>query len=275
MTDGTDLVVETVEVVGDMSDIVLPAELDRAVATAKEYPRSIEVARKSLYELTTLDTESAQLMFYGLKRGGKRIEGPSIRFAECVMNAWGNLRVYGRGIEAGATLLVAEGYAWDLQTNTAVGKRVSRRITKRDGSRYSDDMIAVAENAAVSIAIRNAILSIVPRPLYREAYEAAVKTSAGDTKTIKQRRSDWLVWWSEQGGKSDQMWDYLGIKGPDDIGGFELRALYGLRTSIDEGMTSFLREMSLLKSPAIPEERAAAFDAAVMLTPETTPTVQA
>jgi hypothetical protein len=263
-----------VDVIGNLDDAMLPVEVERAVATAKEYPRSIEVARKTLYELATLrrgtpkkadkPAVGAHSMFYALKRGGKRIEGPSVRFAECVMASWGNLRVYGRGIEVGATQLVAEGYAWDLQSNTAIGKRVTRRITDSKGNRYNADMIAMTENAAVSIAVRNAILSIVPRPLYEEAYEAALAAAVGDVKDMAQHRAGWTKWWTDQGGTEDQLWEYLDVKGSDDIGAFELRHLHGLRNAIKEGMTTFQREMDILASAEIPEEAAAELDRAIM-----------
>lgn len=256
------------EVLGEFVDTVLPAELDRAVTTAKEYPRSIEEARKTLYTLATLErTEvKSEKMFYSLRRGGKMIEGASIRFAECVMSSWGNLRVYGRGVDIGATTLVAEGYAWDLQSNTAVGKRVTRRITDRNGNRYNADLITMTENAAVSIAIRNAILTIVPRPLWTQAYNASLDVFAGTEKEAKTHRKEWVTWWEKQGGTKDQLWEYLDIKGPDDIGGFELRSLHGLRTSITEGVTTFQREMDILGGEEIPEEEAASLDA--MLTAE-------
>lgn len=265
MTEPTEVItIDAADVEFVDTEVVLPVELDRAVSTAKAHPRSIEEVRKELGALATLDSASAREMFYGLKRSGKRIEGPSIRFAEALKFAWKNLRTYGRVVEVGATTLVAEGYAWDLERNTAIGKRVTRRITKRDGSRYSEDMIAVAGNAAVSIAIRNAILSVVPRAIWREAFEASLQVAVGDRKDMKSHRQQWLLWWNEQGGTESQLWQFLDIKGPDDIGPFEMRTLHGLRTAVDEQMTTFTREIEIVLGKETVEEQTAAFDTAVM-----------
>ena len=277
MNEGTDVAVADiveVDVIGEMGEVMLPVEVERAVVTAKEYPRSIEVAKKTLRELVTMKQgmpktgnkapTGAHSMFYGLKRSGKRIEGPSVRFAECVLASWGNMRVYGRVVEVGATHLVAEGYAWDLQSNTAMGKRVNRRITTKEGNRYSQDMIGVTGNAAVSIAVRNAILAIVPRPLYEEAYQAALEVAGGTKKDMANHRAEWLLWWDQQGGTEEQLWQYLDIRGPDDIGPFEIRSLHGLSNAIGEGMTTFQREMDVLGGEEVPEEEAQALDDAIM-----------
>ena len=246
-------------------DDMLPQAPDRvAVETAKAHPRSVEAFRKSLYELATMDETSAQSMYYQLRRKGRTIEGPSVRFAEMVLYAFGNIQVFGRVVDIGATHLIAEAAAWDMEKNTRIGKRVTRRITDRNGVRYSDDMIGVTSNAAISIAVRNAVLSIVPRPLWQSAYEASLGAATGKSKTFNQHRKDWLAWWKEQGGKDDQLWQYLDVKGPDDIGGFEIRRMFGLRNAIEEGHTTFQREIDLMEGGDIPEDEARDLDAQIM-----------
>ena len=95
MSEATEVEVyeaEVVEIIGD-AQILGPADLDRAVVTAKEYPRSIEASQKKLHALATMTKGSmakgketgAGSMFFRLPRSGKTIEGPSIRFAECIM----------------------------------------------------------------------------------------------------------------------------------------------------------------------------------------------
>ncbi|HUT57397.1 MAG TPA: hypothetical protein VNA25_05940, partial [Phycisphaerae bacterium] len=164
-------------------------ELETQVAVAKRYPRDVV---KALLELQVLACETAEIagkMYYSLKRKDadgkpKPIEGASIRFAETLAYCWQNLRVYGRVIEVGESELVAEGYAWDVQRNAAIAKQVRRRIVKADGHRYGVDMIVVTGNAAISLAIRNAVLSVVPTSLWTPAYEAALQTALGKGKTL-------------------------------------------------------------------------------------------
>lgn len=251
------------EVVGDPQDAVTVSSDSAAIQAAIDNPRSIEAFRKDLYQLATMDEDSARAMYYTVKRG-KVVEGPSIRFAECVIYAFGNLETRGFVTDVGATTLKAIGMAWDLQRGTRVAREVSRRITYSDGSRYTQDMINVTGNAAVSIAIRNAVLTLVPTPFYQEAYEAALKVAAGDEKTIKRRRKEWTEWWKNQGGTEEQLWEWLDVKGPDDVGGFEIRRLFGFRNALEEGGTTFQREMDLMSGAETGEEEADALDAAIM-----------
>lgn len=245
MTEVGTIAVTEVEVVG--TEPVLPpsepprvfsiSELETQVAVAKRYPRDVSRALLDLRVLATESREIAQKMYYSLKRGTKRIEGASIRFAEALVYVWGNLRVYGRVVEVGESELVAEGYAWDIQVNAAIAKQVRRRIVNSEGIRYNTDMIVVTGNAAISLAIRNAVLSIVPPSLWTPAYEASLQAALGEGKDIKQIRAEWIAWWEEQGRTKVELWAYLGISGPRDLKANELRHLLGLKTAIDEGLT--------------------------------------
>ena len=49
--------------------------------------------------MATIDAEVAGSCFYKLSRGGKTIEGPSVRLAEIVASAWGNLKFGARIID--------------------------------------------------------------------------------------------------------------------------------------------------------------------------------
>ena len=213
------------------------SELETQVAVAKRYPRDVT---RALLELRVLASESrgiARRMYYSLKRGENKIEGASIRFAETLVYCWENLRVYGRVIEVGESELVAEGYAWDIQRNAAIAKQVRRRIVDKKGQRYNADMVTVTGNAAISLAIRNAVLSIVPSSLWGPAYEAALSAALGEGKDMKQLRDEWIAWWEEQGRTKMELWEYLAISGPRELKANELRHLLGLKTAIDEGLT--------------------------------------
>src|SRR5499427_10737281 len=68
------------------------SEIDQQIATAKRYPRSMTKLMSTAGQLVTTDVETADEMIYALPRGGKVIEGPSVRFAEVLAYSWGNSR---------------------------------------------------------------------------------------------------------------------------------------------------------------------------------------
>ena len=143
------------------------AEVDIQVATAKRFPRSIKAFNRQAMEMATFNEDVAAGCIYALPRGGKPIEGPSVRLAEIVLAAWGNVRADARVIDVGAKEITAEGMCWDLEKNIAIRVQVKRRITDKNGSRYNDDMIVVTGNAACSIALRNAVFKVIPMALAR------------------------------------------------------------------------------------------------------------
>lgn len=162
------------------------AEIDQQIATARQYPRSIERTVKNILTLATLDEETAESCIYALPRGGKPIKGPSARFAEIIASQWGNCRIGGRVVHVDKTekYVEAEGIFHDLETNMARRALVRRRISDKHGRVLSDDMIIVTGNAASSIASRNAILAGVPRAVWRKAYERCEQVVAGSVETL-------------------------------------------------------------------------------------------
>ena len=137
------------------------SEHSMKVSTAKRFPRSLKTFRSQVLELSTLDEDSAASMFYVLPRGKKNIEGPSIRFAELVATAYGNLSYAARIIDEQERFIVAQGVCYDYERNLSVAIEVRLRITNSNGDRYNDDMIQVTGRAACARALREAIFKVV------------------------------------------------------------------------------------------------------------------
>lgn len=213
------------------------AEIDQQVATAHAYPRSITKASRAIFELVTIDEESAKECNYALPRSGKPITGPSVRLAEIIASQWGNCRVGARVIHVDRAdkFVEAEGVFHDLETGTATTARVRRRISDRNNRLFSDDMIIVTGNAACSIAKRNAILGGVPKAVWNKAYEAALKTIKGDVKTLSERRERMLKAFAAFGAKPEQIFAAINVGGIDDIGLDEIALLTAMHSSLKSG----------------------------------------
>lgn len=233
--------VETLPMVSGIIGELDRAQIDMQIATAKQYARSVDKAIKEAIALATSDEEIARSMFYILPRkdkDGKKIQGETIRLAEIMAYCWGNLRIDGGVIEILPREVVAMGTCFDLERNVAIRTRVRRRIVKKDGTRYNDDMIQQTGNAATSIVIRNAILRMIPKSIVRRVYVHAQRAAAGPEHTFKAKRKAALEWFETKGAKQAQMFVVLGVHGPDDIGASELIELAGLRTAVEDGETS-------------------------------------
>lgn len=243
MGQDLELIEETREVAledASMATQIARAELDTLIATARTYPRSIKQAMNRMLDLVTLDEEAADDAIYALPRGGKTLEGPSIRFAEAAAQSWSNCRVAARTVHVDKVqgFVEAEGFFLDAETNVATLARVRRRITDSKGRTYNEDMIVVTSNAAQSIARRNAILAGIPKAVWRRPYEAARQVLMGDFKTLANRRAEALAAFVRYGITDAQVFALLGVKGAEDIDQEKMVPLRGMYASLKNGDVS-------------------------------------
>ncbi len=210
-------------------------EIDIQIATARKYPRSVRSFLMRTKELVGVDEDTAASCFYRLPRGGKILEGPSIRLAEIVASTWGHMRVEARIVEQDARFIKVRAVAWDLESNYAAAQEVTRRITDKGGKTYSDDMIAVTANAAMSIGLRNAINRVVPRTYTNAFVFLAKQVAVGDIATLSQRRGQSLDYFAKLGVPGDRVFKTLGVAGIEEINLDHLATLKGLATAIKEG----------------------------------------
>lgn len=220
-----------------MSVALAGAEIDTQIATAHKYKRSIQLAIDNITTLATLDEETAESCMYSLPRGGKVIEGASIRMAELIAQQWGNNRVAARVVEVNRheKYVECEGIYWDLETNSGATARVRGRLVDKNGKLYNEDMILMTANATNSKAKRNAILAGVPRPIWGRAYQAARDVVRGDMKTLGTRRADMFKAFQQFGLTKDQIFLLLNVKGEADIGLDLFASMKGMYQALKSG----------------------------------------
>jgi len=215
---------------------LVESEINQQVATAKRYPRSLQRFADEAMQMVTLDKATAQECMYALPRDGKSIVGPSARFAEIIQSAWGNSRAGARVVDVGGEFITAQGVFHDLERNTAVTIEVQRRITDKNGRRYKEDMIGVTGNAAVSIALRNAILKGVPKAFWAPMFESVMGIVRGDAKTLADRRAQLLEYAMKKYAVSaERVCMALEVEGVQDIGLDHLVTLHGMMQAIKDG----------------------------------------
>lgn len=233
------------------SALVASAEIDMQIATARRHPRNLTDFRRTLTELVTIDEDVARSCIYVVPRDGKNIEGPSARFAELLVSCWGNNRTGGRTVGADDDFVTGQGFFFDLEKNTAITYEVKTSITKRDGTRFSQDMIGVAGSSAASKAHRNAALKGIPKALWFYAFEKAKSVVAGTQETLSARRVKMLKDLMLTGPSKEQIFGLVGVKGIDDITLEHMVILGGVYTALKEGGTTVEEAFALnrMKNP--------------------------
>jgi hypothetical protein len=235
MTDTETDAREVVTVESGTLALITGTEIDRQIATAKKFPRSLTTFLKEATGMVAMNESIAAACIYALPRDGKTIEGPSARFAEIIASAWGNCRAGARVVNEGAEFITSQGVFQDLERNVAITYEVQRRITDKNNRRYKADMIGVTGNAACSIALRNAILKGIPKAFWEPMYETARRTIMGDFKTLDNRRADAIQAFQRFGVRPEQIYALLEVQGIEDVTMDHLVALRGMLVSLKDG----------------------------------------
>lgn len=155
------------------------AAMDIQVATAQALGRSIGKFQKDLEEWACHTQEIAEECTYILRKGTTTIIGPSIRFAELLQQAYRHIVCDTFIEEEKEKYVVVGAMARDLYRNTAIRARVRRNILDRNGRRYGPDMIQTTTQAAASLALRNAIIRLIPKALWQGIWLKSRDTAQG------------------------------------------------------------------------------------------------
>lgn len=215
------------------------AAVDSQIATAKQYPRQIMHAVDNMLATVTMSDKVARTCSYALPRGGKPITGPSIHLAKIIAQEWGNIRIGSRVVAVNEKDIVCEGICWDLEKNIAIQVSVKRRITSSKGQRFNDDMITVTGNAGNAIAMRNAILAVVPQAVVSRVYDAAIEKITGDlsdeTKLTAKRTKLFNHMKEAYKVTEDEILAAIGKESISYVGKDEIALLIGLWQAIKDG----------------------------------------
>jgi hypothetical protein len=214
------------------------AEIESQIATAKRYPRDIKVFKDKLMTMANIDQETAEGCYYALPRGGKAIDGPSIRLAEIAMTCFQNLVSEANVTGEDNHFIYATGQCRDLENNVAVRVTVRRRITDRSGKRFNDDMIAVTANAACAIALRNAIFKVVPGAYIKPVFDRVKETAVGKATSLAKRRAEVISRLTKFGVIEERILKVISRKSVDEVTFDDVAKLIGLGTAIKDGETT-------------------------------------
>lgn len=205
---------------------------------AVEQPRVLTLVHEDISTLISMDAGAiADECNYYLPRGDG-ISGPSTRFAEIVAYGWRNCTYGGRIVSISKKFVTAQGVFVDQERNTRCVKEVQRRITDRNGNTFSDDMVNVTGNAAVSIALRNSVLTGIPKAMWLRHYNLALSIMGGNSDTLHEKKSKLQQAFKDLQVEEQTVLAMVGATTWADIGSTQIRQLRGYYKSIKDGLSS-------------------------------------
>lgn len=210
--------------------------VDKRIATAHMYPRSISRFKQEAASLLREDVETARSAEYAKPVGGSTVKGASIRLAELAAMCWGNLDIEISEPVVTDKSVSVKASAWDLQRNYRQEAVVSTSIVGKNGARFAGHMVETTALATAAKAKRNAILAIIPRSYISDLLEVAKSVARGNEKPLAQVRAEMLDYFARtyKVGK-DQIFALLEIDGVDDLDLDRIDTLRGVATAIKEG----------------------------------------
>lgn len=223
----------------NMAMTIERAEIDSQIATAKQYPRSLEQFKKRALSMATLDLETAESCIYSRPVGKKNgvdqyAEGASIRLAEIVAACYGNVRVSARITEQTERFVKCEGVAHDLESNYAGKSEVVEVTVKTDGTPYGERQRALVAKVCLSKAYRDAVFKVVPKALCKSIIDAANGVISKSTATIEDRQKRAKAWLKSINVTDERLFAALNVKGWSEVDDEKLLTLTGLKTAIGE-----------------------------------------
>jgi hypothetical protein len=184
------------------------AEIQTAYMIAKRFPRDPIQAMDRILNACARPT-LAEVAIYEYARGGTKIDGPSVRLAEALAQAWGNLN-------AGVTILSSRtgeseciAYAVDLESGYREERRFTVkhwRDTKNGGYAIKDerDIYELAANMGARRK-RACILAVIPGDVVEAAVSQCSLTLATKMEVTPERLKSLLEKFSEFGVTQEQI----------------------------------------------------------------------
>lgn len=232
------------------------ATIDTMISTAKAYPRNLKRVIDNCLAIVTLDTETASTCTYSVPRGGKTVTGATVHLAKILAQQFGNIRIEAKVISIEQKHITSQAIAFDLENNLAIKVEVKRSIMGKTG-RFNDDMITVTGNAANSIALRNAVLSIIPKAIVDKVYNEAKKTITGDlsdkTKLISKRKQVVDALKDTYGVSEDEILSSIGKVSIEHVTIDDIVVLIGIGTAIKDGDTTVEQAFRKTKTSVLKE----------------------
>jgi hypothetical protein len=215
-------------------------EVQVAMVSAKRFPRDEYEAYNRIMKSCSRITLAEDSM-YEYPRGGTKVTGPSIRLAEALAQAWGNIDFGIVELEQkfGESSVMA--YAWDLETNTRQTKvfqvkherKAAGTIKKLEDPRDIYEMVA---NQGAR-RVRACILGIIPGDVVDAAVEKCKETlKSGNKIPLVDRIRDMVVAFEKDFQvKKEMLEKYIGCNA-DAFTENDFIRLKGVYKSLRDGM---------------------------------------
>lgn len=216
-------------------------QVQAAILVAKTHKRQVTDAYNAIIETCKRRT-FAENALYAYPRGGTVVSGPSIRMAEALARAWGNIdfgvQVLSNNTEKHESEVMV--YAWDLENNI-VQRRVfsvsHKRKAKNRIETLTDPRDLYEHIMSQSMRrLRSVMLSVIPTDIIEDAVEQCQKTKVGQNgRPLREIIISLVNKFADVGVTKKEIEDRIG-RSVDELIHTEIAELGNIYNSIKEGV---------------------------------------
>ena len=242
------------------------SEIKAAIVVAKNFPRDEFAAHTKIIK-SAQRPSFAEGGFYTFERGGKAIEGPSVKMARELARCWGNIRHGLRIVSIDDYYVHVKGWALDLETNAYVENedKFRKLIQRKNRGWVVPDERDLREliNKRGAICVRNSVLQVMPPDIVDEAVRVAkdtmIRAAKGEIEgqTGEEAARRLSLAFADLGVTTEMIQAYLGHS-LDIVTDEEIVKLRGVYTSVNDGHSR--REEHFAMPGGSPTDGAAALD---------------
>ena len=216
------------------------AEVQAAMVIARANPRDPIAAMDRILNACTRPT-LAEAAIYTYARGGSNISGPSIRLAETIAQAWGNIQFGIRELDQRGGESTVQAFAWDVETNTRreVTFQVPHIRHTKSGARRLEDPRDIYELVANQGArrLRACLLAVIPGDVTETAVAQCTTTMHTRADTSIEAMQKMLAKFAEYNISKDQIEQRIQRR-IDAIQPAQVVSLRNIYNSLRDGMSA-------------------------------------
>lgn len=216
-------------------------EVQAAMVIAKKFPRNQMEAMDKIINACTRPTLAITAL-YSYPKGGTTVTGPSIRLAEAMAQAWGNMQFGIRELSASNGSSTVEAFAWDIESNTRQVKVFQvphARYSKAGGLKKLTDPRDIYEMVANQGArrLRACILGVIPGDVTEAAVTQCEVTQAANIDTSPEAIKKMVKVFKDKFKVTEDMLKERIGKRLEAIDPAQMQALLNICHSINDGMS--------------------------------------
>lgn len=230
------------------------SETKAAIMLAKQFPRDQAEATNKIL-LACCRPTLAEKAVYSYPKGGQQVTGASIRLAEAIAQAWGNLQFGIRELDQRDGVSTVEAFAWDVETNTRQTKVFQVSHSRKSGSQIKPitDPREIYEMVANQGArrMRNCILGLIPGDVIEAALDQADKTLTTKVEITPERIAKMVDTFEAMGVSKEALRKKIGRNVDHTIPPAVFANLGKIANSIRDGYSTASENFDLVSDTAI------------------------